>query len=244
MKIQSTERVRDLVSKYPGAGPVLQHFGIHYNQHDGRSIGEACASASIHFRDLARQINEGHFHSGEEVTSWKTAPLGKLVEHIIDCHHAFVKSEGPKIEQLLQEAVRQYGGQYPQLEQIQEIFCALSEDMGQHGDREEQVLFPYIRDLAESTSAGSSANDIGLKNMDSMIFAQMQEHSAAMGLREKIEELTRHFRAPKDAGPEVRELYKALFDFECDLRRHLYLEDNFLYPRTLGMFFKRHPIAD
>ena len=243
MKIQSTEKVRDLVSKYPGATPILEHFGIYYSQCASQSIGEACASASIHFRDFARQINEGRFHSGEDVTYWKTAPLDELIEHIVDCHHAFVKSETPKIDLQLQSAANQYGDWLPELKQILEIFRAISDDMAQHGDREEQVLFPYIRELAISTNA-SSMSDFGLKSMDNMIFAQMKEHEAASGLREKIEELTLHFTAPKATGSEIKELYKALFDFECDLRRHLYLEDNFLYPRALELFYLQQSPAD
>ncbi|HEY7403699.1 MAG TPA: hypothetical protein VIB39_09270 [Candidatus Angelobacter sp.] len=238
MKIQSTEKVRDLVSKYPGAAPVLAHFGIHYSQSAGQSIGEACANASIHFPDFARQIYEGNFHSGEEVTYWKKAPLGELVEHIVEHHHAFVKNESPRIEVMLQAAVRQFGTQYPEVQQILEIFRALTEDMGQHGDREEQLLFPFIRELAASANAGKTST-FAPEKVDSLIFALMQEHAAAAGLREKITELTRHYTVPRGARPEKSELYKALFDFECDLHRHLYLEDNFLYPRTLKLSYQR-----
>jgi len=241
MKIQSTEKVRDLVSKYPGATPVLKHFGIDHRQQGGKSMSKACAEAKIPFSIFEKQLREGNFHSGEKVTYWRTARLTELVPHILECHHSFIKREAPKVELSLQNVIRLYGKRYPEAYEILAIFRALAEDMGQHEDREEQLLFPYIMEMEASSGSSVRFPSADFGPVDGLIFAMMQEHGAASELRQQVAELTRHYVPPPGADAELVQLYKILFDLDCDLHRHLYLENNFLYPRALKLFYQELP---
>jgi len=78
---------------------------------------------------------------------WNTAPLRELIEHIFSRHHAYLKSELPRIAELFAKVVRAHGDREPVLYQVREIFTALREELDAHMMREELILFPAISEL-------------------------------------------------------------------------------------------------
>jgi regulator of cell morphogenesis and NO signaling len=63
----------------------------------------------------------------------------------------------------------------------------------------------------------------------------LAEHDAAGGILACIRELSHDFAPPVDACPTYRGFYQALAEFEQDLRQHIHLENNILFPRAIEM---------
>lgn len=51
---------------------------------------------------------------------------------------------------------------------------------------------------------------------------------------EKLHELTNHFQPPEHACTTWRVCYATLAEFEADLKQHIHLENNILFPKALA----------
>ena len=84
-----------------------------------------------------------------------SAPLEQLIEHIVETHHGYVRSALPAIAGYLEKLVEVHGARHPELARVLAVFRDLRADFEQHLMKEEQVLFPYVRDLATRRAGGS-----------------------------------------------------------------------------------------
>lgn len=63
----------------------------------------------------------------------------------------------------------------------------------------------------------------------------MDEHNTVSETMAKIRTLSHNFAPPEDACPTWRSFYCALAEFDCDLNRHVHLENDVLFPRAIEM---------
>ena len=94
-------------------------------------------------------------------------------------HHAYVRSAMPTITRHLAKLVEVHGSRHPELPRVAAYFDQVVADLSQHMVKEEQVLFPYVRDLAEAGDAcgrtqspfGTVANPIRMMKIIRIGFA-------------------------------------------------------------------------
>ena len=79
---------------------------------------------------------------------WERAPLGELVEHIVNNHHQYLRAELPRLAGLLAKLVRRHGQRRPELVACSERLSPLRTELEAHMQKEEQILFPMVRRLA------------------------------------------------------------------------------------------------
>jgi len=99
--------------------------------------------------------------------------------------------------------------------------------------KEEQVLFPYVRDLAEhgDDSCGRMQSPFG--TVENPIRMMEREHQEAAEAMRTIRELTRGYVAPEDGCATYGACMAELQRFERDLHRHVHLENNVLFPAAV-----------
>jgi len=90
-----------------------------------------------------------------------------------------------------------------------------------HLEKEEKILFPLI-------TAGRG----GLAFMP--VKVMMAEHQDHLANLQRIADITRRFALPADAGADWRALFDGLSRLDRDLREHIDLENDVLFPRVLG----------
>ncbi len=59
-------------------------------------------------------------------------------------------------------------------------------------------------------------------------------HTSILRLFRKLRLLTNNYMAPDSATPALRLSYAQLFNFEQDMIRHVFLEEQILFPKLLG----------
>jgi len=94
--------------------------------------------------------------------------------------------------------------------------------------KEEQVLFPVIRELDRAESApsfhcGSVANPIRVME---------HEHDSAGDALRRLRTLTSDYSAPEDACNSFRAMMDRLAALEIDMHTHIHKENNILFPRA------------
>jgi regulator of cell morphogenesis and NO signaling len=233
MKPESCTTVGELAANFPHATRILERAGIDYCCGGKTPVARACADAGLDSAALLAELNAGL--QTEVAQEWQTRSLTDLIAHIIGKHHAYVRSELPRIDNLITKVVGVHGARRPELTQVKSAFAELARELSHHMLKEEQILFPYIERMEQAAQNGSEPPEPFFGTVQNPIRMMMQEHTAAGGETALLRRLTSGYAPPDDACISYRTLYSALAEFEADLHQHIHLENNILFPRAIAL---------
>lgn len=230
MPITTSKTVRELAVENPQATRVFEKLGIDYCCGGHKSLEEACATANTPVDRVLLALEQGlDVAAPATERDWNTAGLDALVDHIVDKHHSYVKSEVPRLQALLSKVIGVHGKNHPELERVRDAFTELGIELAAHLMKEEQILFPYIKHMASGEKCPSCFGTV-----QNPIRMMMMEHdNAGVKLRE-IRQATSDYTLPQDACFSYGTLFSALREFEADLHEHIHLENNILFPRAIA----------
>jgi regulator of cell morphogenesis and NO signaling len=223
--------VGELARLWPGSIPLLEQYGIDFCCGGSRHLGQACQERGIGFSDFLKALNEASQAAGElSQENWDTAPLTKLIEHILDRHHGYLQTELPRLQQQIDKIIEVHGAQHGDvLHPLGKAFSTLRAELTDHLWKEENVLFPLIRRLAQAHESGDPTPPVSVA--DSIRVMEYEHRSTGHGL-EKIYDLTKGFQTPPDACATYQAVMRGLQALTEDIHRHIHLENNILFPRA------------
>jgi regulator of cell morphogenesis and NO signaling len=219
--------VGEIVAESPSLARVFQSFGIEFCCQGGRTLREACDLKKITPAAVIDQLEAGMRDSEPPIANPALLPPVELVEHIVSTHHAYLKSELPRIHAMTQRVAHVHGGHTPSLREVHEIFTEMAAELESHLVKEETILFAAI--VAMQTEGAAAIP------LDGPIARMLQEHDAAGAALSKLRELTNGFSPPPEACNTYRALFSGLLELEDDLHRHIHLENSVLFPKALAM---------
>lgn len=225
--------VGDIVAKDFRAAAVFEQFGIDFCCGGQRSIADACRTASVAPSDVEAVLAAltPAADTDDNVAGW---PLDRLADHIVGTHHAYIRSALPRIRAYLAKLVEVHERRHPELTNVLAYFDTLTRDLSQHMLKEEQVLFPYVREL--QMIAGTHGRRLSpFGSVENPIRMMEREHREAADELEAIRVLTNNYSAPDDGCTTYRVCMAELRRFEQDLHRHVHLENNLLFPRSIAL---------
>jgi regulator of cell morphogenesis and NO signaling len=198
-----------------------------------RTLAEACAEKGINPEAVLNQLMAGSPASDSvaAVVEGMDGSLSEAVDHLLQTHHTYLKEALPRLAALLDKVVNAHVARHPELTTVQELFGALRADLEPHLMKEEQVLFPMIKEL--EASGGTAELHCG--PLQNPIRVMQAEHEQTGTLFEKIRATTRNFRMPEDGCESYRLLLTGLDDLEMDTRLHIEKENGILFPQVLAM---------
>ncbi len=239
MATQVTKTIREVALETPAATAVLESLGIDYCCGGHLSFEEACQKAGKSPEAVSEQIRSVAVNEParkQPVADWSTRPLSELINHIISTHHVFVRAECPRLLELAGKVAEKHGGRRPELLQAREVLDSLAQELSIHLMKEEQILFPYIERLEESSLQRESAPPSScFGSVENPIRMMISEHESAGEALRELRRLTKDYEVPADACASYRALLQGLAQLEADLHQHIHLENNILFPRALEL---------
>ncbi|GAB4110902.1 MAG: iron-sulfur cluster repair di-iron protein [Acidobacteriota bacterium] len=226
-----THTVGSVVARRPELSRIFENAGIDYCCGGKKSLLEACREKGLDPEELVAQLRRAAEASPPPAVSPAQMSLAELADHIEKTHHAYLRSELPRLDALTEKVARVHGSREPRLEELRGAFLSLAQELFSHMMKEEQILFPMIRqleaaDVAPRFHCGSLSNPI----------AQMEfEHDNAAALLERQRSLTGGFVPPEWACNTYRAMLDALARLEKDMHEHIHKENNVLFPRAQAM---------
>jgi regulator of cell morphogenesis and NO signaling len=154
--------------------------------------------------------------------------MTELADHIEQTHHAYLREELPRLTGLVGKIREVHGERHPKLVEVQRVFLGLRDELMMHMMKEEQVLFPMIRQMEASDNEPSF--DCG--SVDNPIRVMEHEHDNAGNALARLNELTGGYLPPADACNTYRATLSGLQELELDLHLHIHKENNILFPRA------------
>lgn len=224
--------VGELVAERPDRSRVFEALGIDYCCGGKKTLEQACGNNGVDPAKVIAQLQESETAPDtSEQVNWLHAPMRLLIEHILSTHHAYLKTELPRLSGLVEKVASRHSTKEPRLTELSGVYAGLRGELEMHMMKEEQILFPAIVQM-ETTNAKPS---LGCGFLGGPIGVMEAEHDSAGEALAAIRTLTGQFTAPDWACNTFRALWDALQKLEGDLHEHIHKENNILFPRALEM---------
>lgn len=235
MKTISPElTVGEMAAQQPASVRIFEAHGIDFCCGGKTLLSQACTMRGLDLDALVREI-EGAA-TGPIERDWIGADTDRLIDHILSTHHAYLKTELPRLETMLAKIRSKHGGRHGAvLDPLADTFLALKSELLSHLMKEEMVLFPLIRALAAARGSGNAPASFHCGSVRNPLRVMFLEHDSAGGALERMRSLTGGYVAPADACNTFRAFYWGLSELERDLHRHIHLENNILFPQAAAL---------
>lgn len=222
MTIDGDIRVGHLAAQHPLATRVFARHGIDFCCGGGRPLADVCEDRGLDLELVLAEIEAEVETTGEPEMRWDEAPLDVLIDHILDTYHASLREELPRLLDMSAKVLGAHGYREPEmLPELKGVLGALKAELEEHMMKEEQVLFPLIRQGRGATAAAP-------------VSVMEHEHEAAAAALRRLRTLTRDYEVPDEACNTWRALWHGLADLERATHEHIHLENNILFPRALA----------
>lgn len=229
MNTDGARTVGEVVAATPHAARVFERVGIDYCCGGRKALAEACAQAGVSLDEVVAAIGAEARSAPPAEVDWRAVPLDALIDHIEATHHVFTRSELARAEELAARVRRAHGEAHPEVLGALGTFLELRDELIPHLDREEQVLFPYVRALAARAAARAPFPTVRMP-----IRAMDAQHEVAGDLLRRLRAQTSGYAAPAHACGTWRALWESFAALERDLHQHIHLESNVLFPRAIA----------
>ncbi len=230
----TSQTVREIALQEPSSIRVFEQYGIDYCCGGRKPLAEACAAKNVEVDAVIAALETAARTPDAVVEDWSKTSLAILSAHIVTTHHAYVIRELPRLADLAEKVVNRHGSSNCELLVIQSRLAQLDGELRGHQGKEEVVLFPYIANLEQAVANGGSKPNPNF-TVASPIATMLREHDAAGALMGEIRSLSHDYTTPEGACPTYHAFYDGLREFEQDLHRHIHMENNILFPRTISL---------
>ena len=158
-----------------------------------------------------------------------------MADYIVRTHHHYEINVIPQIQSLIDKVVDRHGANHSELKLIKGLFKQLSNELLLHMRKEELVLFPFIKELIDAESSFKPVTLPAFGSITSPISVMNMEHQTSGIMLNQLFRLGNGYQISDDADETFRELYLNLKEFDDDLRHHIHVEDNILFPKTIEL---------
>lgn len=234
MNITEERTVGQIVKDDYRTAQVFQRYKLDFCCGGNRTIEEACAKKGIDPQEVYNALSELD-NAGPKEDNYDQWSLDFLVDYIVNNHHEFTRNKLPEIGKYAKKVAGVHGDRHEELQKIYYEFTMLHTEIFNHLDKEERILFPYIKQLVEAEKKGVKPKAPEFGEAANPIAMMEDEHDEAGTSMAKIRRLSNNFTPPEDACTTYRILYQNLEGFEKDLHKHVHLENNILFPKALEL---------
>jgi regulator of cell morphogenesis and NO signaling len=236
MQNLSTKTVREIALEMPISTKVFEEYKIDYCCGGRIPFSEACQKAGADPTTVLEKIDKILANdSDQELNRLKTAGIGEIADYIEEKHHTFTKYELEKLPPLMEKVATVHGERHPELLELKEQFQALCDDLIPHLQKEELILFPYIRQLDPNYPSQKNLSLPCFGSVQNPVRMMMMEHDLVGELLRKMREISKDYALPEGACPSYTALFSRLRAFEFDLHQHIHLENNLLFQKAIEM---------
>jgi regulator of cell morphogenesis and NO signaling len=223
-----TLTVGEIVRAVGHAGAWLRACGIEPLGNESLRLADACAAAAVTPGDVL----EGLSALTSEHVADARVDLDRLCRFIVLHHHAYVRDALPELQAAvanLQPAGAETAAR------IAQLFAPVPGELTAHLAKEENILFPAIIVLAEARRAGCRPAPGAFATLFHPIRLMEAEHARVEDAFAELRLATGGFTPPGAAPGSIVTCFRALRAFDGDLRRHIRLEDELLFPQALEL---------
>ena len=212
-EIESSTTVGEIAARLAGATAVFRRHKIDFCCGGNVPLDEAASKRGVD-PAIVRAALAGLAQTPPDAPAESAA----LVDHIISRYHDTHRVELPELVRLARR-VESVHREHPDVPAgLADTLAQALRDLDDHMLKEEQILFPAIRNGFKSA-------------LDGPIMVMRHEHDEHARTIRSLQSLTHSYEPPVDACRSWQALYKGVEKLVTDLTEHIHLENNVLFPR-------------
>jgi len=229
--------VRDVLRAAPQALAVFERHRLDYARAGAQPLAVACRTAGLDVGHVLADLEEARVApvSSPPALPPQTLDVRALVELVLGTHHAVTRRAIETLPALAAKVATVHGGATPELRRVRELVEALFHELAAHIGREEQMLFPYLVALCDAEERGTRRPRPPFETAARPIHVMRMDHDAAGALLAELAEVTNGYILPAGACSSWRALYEGLEAHNQDLMRHVWIENELLFPKALEL---------
>src|SRR5690554_4753055 len=235
MNINNQRVVGEIVAENYKTAAIFKRYNIDFCCNGNRTIAAATKNKEIDEEKLLGELNEVMEQKVEGEIDFKAFPIDLLADYVEKTHHRYIEQRIPEITPFLSKVARVHGTNHPELIVVEQLFNESAQELSAHLKKEELMLFPYIRKMVKSKMGDGKRPHTALGSATEYIEQMEEEHDAEGERFSRIAELTDNYTPPADACKTYMVTFSMLKEFEEDLHRHIHLENNILFPKSIEM---------
>jgi regulator of cell morphogenesis and NO signaling len=213
--------VKSFVKNNPRCAKVFEELNIDFCCGGDTSLLNACEEEDLEPHWVYQRLVELQPAPSTREKDVSDLTLTELTEHLESTHHVYLKKALPRLVALMDKVHQAHSPRHPELTRLQTVVENLRADLEPHLLKEEQILFPLIRQL--------EAEGLQLEAAQGPIRVMRSEHDGAGDLLKEMRTLTNVYVVPKDGCQSFQLLYEGLKELEEDTHLHIYKENNMLF---------------
>lgn len=224
-------KITDVVKAYPEAVEIFNDFHIDYCCGGKDALEAALEELGIESNSFIELLNKKLIKSSHKSSNGQILAVDrltemnipKLIDYIIDTHHAKERYLLAEIDELINKVLLvHYEHHQEQLVPLHGLFSDLRKELQEHFAKEEKVIFPYMKMNFNKEKGIRYVKDLE------------DEHEAAGNLIKEITACTNDFTAPKDGCATYRLVFQKLQELVKDVYIHIFTENSLLFPKYEG----------
>jgi regulator of cell morphogenesis and NO signaling len=236
-QINEADFVSDIVKKDYRTAIVFWKYDIDFCCGGRLSLDKACLARGVNLRNLKYEleqvIQQGSVSSSLSYMEWN---LDFLMEYIIHVHHAYLKTILPLLSVRIQELATKHQAKFGYLPELADIFRKLEMGTWPHLSQEEEITFPYIRQMEYAYNNKEAYAGLLVRTLSKPVEEVIKyNYSLMIKFLSRIREITSNYRPPENACATHKAVYALLREMDNNLSQHLYLENDILLPKAIAM---------
>jgi regulator of cell morphogenesis and NO signaling len=225
----SNSLVKDIVNELPKTSDVFKKNRIDFCCGGNIPLAEAAAQNGLNTDHLLTELKEvfkKYENEEKNIEVWTDSDSNTIIDHVITNYHRVSEEELTMLSPYVTKVSRVHGDNHPELLKVYELFYEFKKELMEHMAKEEAVVFPLIKQLADGTVENR-------EEAINMIVELEKEHDHAGEILREIRAVTSDYTLPLDACGTYRLVYARLEALEGLTFMHVHLENNILFPRYL-----------
>lgn len=216
-----------IVKIFPKASDLFKKNRIDFCCGGDKPLEETFREGNYNADAILSELNTTYqewYKEDNEAIDWDTVAPAKLIDHIVETHHQYLKNELNPIGEYVTKIFRVHGGEKnPHLKDLHRAYNELKMELEEHIISEENDVFPLIKEYENNPSEALKQQIIKANG------GLEEEHEVAGNLLKEMRVLTNDFVPPADACGSYRIAYARLAELETDTFQHIHLENNVLF---------------
>jgi len=232
---ENDETLGQIAAKDLRKAQIFKKYGLDFCCGGKKTVKQACAAKGLDVTVIEKELQQADIAATMRPLPYNEWNLDFLADYIVNTHHTYVKKSLPDLRAYAAKVAKVHGEHHPELLPVYQLVEAVNAELTAHMVKEEQVLFPYIKELVASKNNATSLQPSSFGSAQGPINMMEMEHEMVGKNLEEIKTLTNNYTLPQDACASYSLLYRMLAEFEDDLHTHIHLENNILFPKALEL---------
>ncbi|CAN5630034.1 iron-sulfur cluster repair di-iron protein [soil metagenome] len=232
MLIQKENKIGEVVASNFRTAEVFEKLGLDFCCGGKKTIENACLEKALNTESVLNELSKVTERSagGQHFETWEP---DFLIDYIVSNHHAYVINSASSIAHHMDKVVLAHGIRHPELSEIRSIFNSLREELLSHMQKEEKMLFPFIKKMMMAKNNSFEMTSAPFGAIENPLGVMESEHQLAGKMMDEISIMSSNFTPPANACGTYKVVFQELKEFETDLHLHIHLENNILFPKAI-----------